>query len=150
MTVVEEALDPNAIVVNSSAKSKDEVLKELIHQLALAGKVSDEAGFLKDVYVRESEGVTGIGNGVSIPHGRSVSVSEPAVAIATLTTPVEWESLDDEKISIVILFAVTDSTEGAQDHLKMLSEFAKKLGDDDVLESLKAAQSVDEVIVAFE
>lgn len=150
MTLVEDALSPDSILVNSSATTKDAVLRELIHQLYLAGNVTDEAGFLKDVYVREGEGITGIGNGVAIPHGKSASVVKPAVAIATLTTPVEWESLDDEGITIVVLFAVTDTTEVAQTHLKMLAEFAKKLGDDDVLDRLKAAQSVTEVATAFE
>ncbi|MCW3779218.1 PTS sugar transporter subunit IIA [Levilactobacillus namurensis] len=150
MAVVQETLNPKAIIVNSMATSKDEVLKEMIHQLNLIGAVDDEEEFLKDVYVRESQGMTGIGNGVAIPHGKSVSVKDPAVAIATLDDPIEWESLDDQKIQIVVLFAVTDSPDGAQVHLKMLSEFAKKLGDDDVLDALKGANNIDEIVAAFD
>ncbi|KRL22369.1 phosphoenolpyruvate-dependent sugar phosphotransferase system, EIIA 2 [Lentilactobacillus kisonensis DSM 19906 = JCM 15041] len=147
---VKSSINPRTIIVNSSSKSKDEVLKEIIHSMHNAGNVSSEEGFLKSVYQRESQGITGIGNGVAIPHGQSESVVEPGVAIATLKDPIPWESLDDQKTKIVVLFAVPDNSEGAKLHLQLLAQFARKLGDDDVLASLKSAKNVQEITAAFE
>lgn len=147
---VKSSINPKTIVVNSNAQSKDEVLKEIIHYLYEAGNVNDESEFLKAVYKRESQGVTGIGNGVAIPHGQSSSVIDPGVAIVTLKHPIAWESLDDQKIKIVVLFAVSDNSEGAKLHLQLLAQFAKKLGNDEVLESLKSAEDVQEITEAFE
>ncbi|WP_137598005.1 PTS sugar transporter subunit IIA [Paucilactobacillus kaifaensis] len=144
------SINTQNILVNNDAKTKDEALRNIIHSLYLTGNVTDEELFLKDVYAREAEGVTGIGNGVAIPHGKGSSVVEPGFGIATLTDPIEWESLDDEKIKIVVLFAVSDSKEGAEQHLRLLSQFARKLGNDDVLAALKEAKNIDEVIEAFE
>ncbi|WP_461239803.1 PTS sugar transporter subunit IIA [Paucilactobacillus sp. N302-9] len=144
------SINTQNVLVNNDAKTKDDVLKAIIHSFYLTGNITDEAAFLSDVYDREAQGVTGIGSGVAIPHGKGKSVVEPGVAIVTLNEPIEWESLDDEKIKIVVLFAVTDSPEGAQEHLKLLSQFARKLGNDDVLKQLKQAKTVNDVIDSFE
>lgn len=144
------SINTQNILVNNDSKTKDELLRNIIHSLYLTGNVTDEELFLKDVYDREAEGVTGIGNGVAIPHGKGSSVVEPGFGIAILTDPIEWESLDDEKIKIVVLFAVSDSKEGAEQHLRLLSQFARKLGNDDVLAALKEANDVDKVLEAFE
>lgn len=147
---VKNSINPKTIIVNSNATTKDEVLKEIVHFMFQAGNINDEENFLQAVYKRESQGVTGIGNGVAIPHGQSGSVIEPGVAIVTLKTPIPWESLDDEKVKIVVLFAVSDDSEGSKLHLQLLAQFARKLGNDDVLRSLKTANDVQEVTAAFE
>ena len=49
-----------------------------------------------------------------------------------------------------MLFDVGDDSEGAKEHLKMLSMFAKKLGKDEVIETLLNAQSADDVVTSFE
>lgn len=60
--------------------------------------------------------MTGIGNLLAIPHGKSKSVQKPGVAIATLNNKVEWESLDNDGAQIVFLIAI--GTENSKDHLK--------------------------------
>ena len=42
-----------------------------------------------------------------------------------------------------------DDNEGAQEHLKLLSLFARKLGNDEVIEQLIQAKDADEVVAAF-
>lgn len=143
------ALDPRKIIVNSKSKNKKDVIKELTHLFFKQGDVSNEDDFLSDVYEREKEGPTGIGDLVAIPHGKGKSVVKPSVALATLSNEIPWESLDDAGARIVVLFAVTNDSEGSREHLKLLSEFAKKLGNDNVLEKLTKANTVSEIISAF-
>lgn len=144
------SINEKNILVNIDAKDKEDALKQLIHTFYETGNIQDESLFLTDVYAREAEGATGIGNGVAIPHGKGPTVKEPAVGIATLNYPIPWESLDDKKTQIVVLFAVTDSIEGAKEHLKVLSQFARKLGNDSALKNLKEAHTIQDIVNVFE
>ena len=58
---VKEILDKRVIDLDMNAKTKDEVIRHLAGLLHEAGYVDDLEGYIKDVYLRESEGITGIG-----------------------------------------------------------------------------------------
>jgi PTS system fructose-specific IIA component len=137
-------LDENIIFPMADYTSKEEVLHELSELLEKENYVRDASEFLTAVYEREKEGVTGIGNKLAIPHGKSESVQKPGVAIITLNNKVDWESLDDSGAQIVFLIAV--GTENSKDHLKLLSQIARKLGNDDIDTELLSAQKKEEII----
>ncbi|CAM2754867.1 MULTISPECIES: PTS sugar transporter subunit IIA [Streptococcus] len=146
---VVDAIDSKLVVTELDVSTKDDMLKVLIERLTVNGYVNDLDGFLKDVYKREAEGQTGIGNFVAIPHGKSVFVDKVGVAIGINQQEIPWESLDDNGAKVVILFAVGNDTEGAQEHLKLLSLFARKLGNDEIVNHLVNSKTVDDVINAF-
>ena len=125
------------------------MLRALANAFYQDGYIGDVDEFVKSVYEREAEGATGIGNHVAIPHGKSQTVKKNGVAIAILEHEIAWESLDDTGAKVVVLFDVGDDSEGAKEHLRMLSLFAKKLGKDSVIDALLKANSVDEVVAAF-
>ncbi|MBF7019776.1 PTS sugar transporter subunit IIA [Staphylococcus sp. 18_1_E_LY] len=137
-------LDENIIFPKADYTNKAEVLQELSELLEKESYVSDASEFLEAVYEREKEGVTGIGNLLAIPHGKSESVQKPGVAIITLNNKVDWESLDDSGAQIVFLIAV--GTENSKNHLKLLSQIARKLGNDDINTALLSAQKKEEII----
>ena len=110
---------------------------------------ADKDAFLKDIFFRESQGCTGIGNGIAIPHGKSPSVTKVGIAIAKLTNEIEWETLDGKGVKVILLFAVGDKTEDAQEHLKLLAQVAGKLGNDEIVEKLLKAESVEEIKSVF-
>lgn len=143
-------LDRKTIVTGLNANNKDEVIEVLANRFKEAGYIESVDDFVNAVYEREQEGATGIGNHVAIPHGKSETVKKNGVAIAILNNEIPWESLDDTGAKVVVLFDVGDDSEGAKEHLKMLSMFAKKLGKDEVIEKLLNAQSADDVVTSFE
>ena len=104
--------------------------------------------FLDDVYLRESEGITGIGNGIAIPHGKSKSVKKTTVAIAVLKNEIDWETLDEKGVKVVILFAVQD-TDATTTHILLLQQVAILLANDDFLDSLKEVSSIDQLYEIF-
>lgn len=143
-------IDPKTITPHMQAVDKADALKQLVNLLAETGYVTDVEGFLKDIYLREAEGMTGIGNYIAIPHGKSAHVQTIGVAIGVLDEEIPWETLDENGVKGIILFAVGNDTESAQEHLKMLSLFARKLGKDEVVDSLLNATTTDEIINAFQ
>lgn len=149
-TTVTSVIDRKTVLTHMTATNKEQALQQLASALNEAGYLTDTAGYIKDVYQRESEGSTGIGNYIAIPHGKSDSVSKIGVAIGILDQEIEWETLDDHGVKVIILFAVGSDNEGAKEHLKLLSLFARKLGRDAVVAALLDANTADDVKAAFE
>ena len=67
-----DVLDERIIDLNAEAANKEEVLTLLAGKLKDAGYIADVEAFKKDIYLRESEGTTGIGNYIAIPHGKVI------------------------------------------------------------------------------
>lgn len=57
------------------------------------------------------------------------------VAISILNYEIKRESFDDNGAKMVILFAVGGDCEGPQQHLQVLSEFARMLAKADVVQT---------------
>lgn len=146
---LQEILDPQVIKVGMKSKDKESVLIDLSNVLKNAGYIDDTMIFLKDIYDREAEGITGIGNYIAIPHGKSEAVKKVGVAIGILENEIEWESMDDNGVKVVILFSVNNDSNGAQTHLRLLSKVAQKLGNDEVVSHLIESKSVNDVIQSF-
>lgn len=149
MEQLEEVLDPRLIKLDLQANSKRDAIIQLSELLKAADYINDVPTFVKDIYLREKEGITGIGDGIAIPHGKSNYVTKVGVAIGILNTPVTWETLDGKDVNIVILFAVSNNTESARNQLKLLSLFAAQLGHDVVVQHLKHATTPEDVVAAF-
>ena len=101
-----QIINKSAVDVGYHAKDKDDALRHMIALLHKDGAVTDEEAFLKDVYAREAEGITGIGDAIAIPHGKSPVVARNCVAVCKLAAPIAWESIDDEPVELIVLFAV--------------------------------------------
>ena len=142
-------LNPQTIMTHLDVKSKAEALDALSELFVKAGIVTDKKEYLKDVYTREEIGETGIGNHIAIPHGRSRAVTAPGAAIAVLEHEIQWESLDDTGAKVVILFAVGTDDDAANDHLRLLAMFSKRLGNNALVRKLMEADTAADVIRIF-
>ena len=141
-------ISKDLLIVDSVSKSKQEVLLELAKLLEKKEYITNAVNFLDDVYLRESEGITGIGNGIAIPHGKSKAVKKTTVAIAVLKNEINWETLDEKGVKVVILFAVQD-TDATTTHILLLQQVAILLSNDNFLDSLKEVSSVDQLYEIF-
>lgn len=146
---VKEILDKRVIDLKMKAINKDEVIRHLAGLLQKAGYVEDLEGYIKDVYLREEEGITGIGGHVAIPHGKSEFVDKVGIAVGRTEQMVEWESYDEEPADLFFLFAVPSDSEGAKDHLRLIAELAGKLGNEAIMGKLQAASTYEDLLDAF-
>ena len=141
-------IDENRIDLELDVANKAEALDALADMLIKSGVLSSKEGFIKDVYLREAEGQTGIGGGIAIPHGKSKSVLKTSLAIGRTKKPILWESLDDEPIQCIILFAVRD-VDSTTVHVRLLGEVAGKLADEEIVEKLLTTKKPKEIISIF-
>lgn len=130
--------------------TKDEALRNLSKRLLHAGYISDVDQFVKDIYVREAEGPTGMGHKISIPHGKSSAVRKIGIAIGCCVQDVKWESCMSEDgyqdTNIIFLFCVSDDNNFAENHMKLLADLAGKLGNDNRVRKLQEVTSKSELI----
>lgn len=144
-----EILNEGIIDLDIEAANKDEVLHHLSGLLKKEAYINDVETFVQDIYLREAEGTTGIGNSIAIPHGKSSSVKNIGIAIGRTKKPIEWESIDDEPVSLIFLFCVSDNTEYARNHMLLLAEIATKLGNDERVERLKKVRNKADLIATL-
>lgn len=141
---LDKIVSEDLIIVGSNAKNKAEILNELSDVLKKNKYISDKNQFLSDLYDRENEGETGIGQGIAIPHGKSKAVIQTTIAVGVLNNSIEWETLDGGGVNVVIMFAVKD-TDVNTTHILLLQKVAILLANDSFIENIKQASSVDEV-----
>lgn len=144
-----EVLNEQNIFLEVEAKSKEELIEFLAEKLYIAGKLSNKDIFIEDIYKREAEGITGIENGLALPHGKSKGVKETTILIAKLKKAIEWETLDDSPVDLVVLFAVRLEDKN-EVHLKLLSRIAGNLSEEENIEEIKKSTDKTQIIKILE
>jgi PTS system fructose-specific IIA component len=142
---IADVVSENLMLMEMETKNKDETLDALISLLYKNKCIDDIADFKKDVIARENEGMTGIGEGVAIPHGKSDSVKITTIAIGTVKDEIEWESLDEKPVKVIILFAVKN-TEANTLHIKLLQKVAILLADEEFLEKMRETKTTGQMM----
>ena len=146
-------LNPAIIDLSVEGTTKDEVLRNLAQVLLRNGYIDDVEQFVSDIYEREAEGPTGMGEGISIPHGKSTAAKKIGIAIGRTVNPIRWESsMEDDgwqESRLIFLFCVFVDTEFAANHLMLLSQLAGKLGNEARIARLNQCQTADEIIAAI-
>ncbi|EUJ44800.1 PTS 2-O-a-mannosyl-D-glycerate transporter subunit IIABC [Paenilisteria rocourtiae] len=138
-----EFVKKGLVAVNQSFATRDEAIQFLADKLDAQGVLSDRERFVADVYERESQSVTGMENGLAIPHAKSTSVKQATFAAVTLREPIDdWPSLDpNNKVNLIFLLAIPDTT--ADTHLAILAELATRLVDEDYRARLLTSKTED-------
>ena len=145
-----DILNADIIDLNVQGETKDEVLRYMANVLLENGYINDVDVFVKDIYEREAEGPTGMGSHISIPHGKSNSVTRNGIMIGKTVNPIRWESSmsDDgfQDTHLIFLFCVSADAEFARNHMMLLSELAGKLGNDVRVTKLSGASTKEEIM----
>ena len=77
---ITDLLDVKSISLDLAPKSKSEALDMAVELMVKSGKINDKEAYRKQVYLREEESTTGIGEGIAIPHGKCDAVDKPGLA----------------------------------------------------------------------
>lgn len=81
--------------------------------------------------------------GIAMPHARpEQGVVRPGVALITLREPVEFGSPENDPVDLVVAFTAVDKTA----HVKVLQQLATLLGNASAVESIRAADTDDELV----
>ncbi len=141
---ITELLDARSIELHGSPASKQEALDQMIELMCKSGRINNKEAYKKQVYLREEESTTGIGEGIAIPHGKCAAVSRPGLAAMVIPSGVDFDSLDGEPVHLIFLIAAPDTKDNV--HLDVLSKLSVLLMDEVFVDRLKHAQTVEEFL----
>lgn len=139
-------IEPHEIDLNFPFRSK----KRLFEQLAI--KIGNNAKQVRTIYdclvKREKIGVTSLGNGVAMPHGKCLQEKEVKIHIIVLNKPVNYESIDGSKVQLIIGIIFPNKTENSHNYLlKHIGSIFKKHRVFREIINAKTAQEVHKIIL---
>lgn len=110
------------------------------------GIIQSSEAFINDLYIRETQGSTYMGNFVAIPHGLSEEVSQSSLAICVLDEPIEYNSYGETGlVKYVFMFAI-EKTKAGTTYLKMLSNLARLLANEGFMKELTNAKYPEDIL----
>ena len=139
---ITDLLDSRSVMLGAAPSDKKQTLEQAVALMVKSGKIADEEAYKKQVFAREEESTTGIGEGIAIPHGKCDAVTKPGLAAMVIPGGVDFESLDDEPVTLLFLIAAPNTKDNV--HLDVLSKLSVMLMDEEFTARLRAAKSVDE------
>lgn len=123
----------------------DDLIRQAATTLDEAGRIVDKELFVHDLYAREREGSTYMGNGIAIPHTRSAGVSDASVCIYRLAAPMRYVSHGEEgEVDKVFVIAMPEGS--GDEHLRVLAKLARSLVNKELLTAFERARRNDEVV----
>ncbi|TQS75281.1 PTS fructose transporter subunit IIA [Ornithinibacillus gellani] len=135
---ITELLGRDTIILALESDTKEAVIGELAQRLDEAGKLTDVDLFQQEIWKREQQGSTGIGEGVAIPHAKTNAVKVPAIVFGRSKQGIDYEALDQQPSHLFFMIA---ATEGANnEHLDTLARLSSMLMDPDFRKKLLEAK----------
>lgn len=114
---ITDLLDKRSIAFDKNPANKQETLDMAVDLMCASGKINDTEAYRKQVYLREEESTTGIGEGIAIPHGKGDCVSKPGLAAMVIKNGVDFDSLDGEPVTLLFLIAAPNTEDNV--HLEV-------------------------------
>ena len=141
---ITDLLDKRSISLNETPKTKSEALDRIIDLMVASGKINDREAYREQVYAREEESTTGIGEGIAIPHGKCDAVTKPGLAAMVVKDGVEFDALDGQPVTLMFLIAAPNTKDNV--HLDVLSKLSVLMMDEVFADALRNAKSADEFL----
>ena len=141
---ITDLLDKRSISLDAAPIDKKATLDMAVELMAKSGKLMDVEQYRAQVYAREEESTTGIGEGIAIPHGKCDAVKTPGLAAMVIKNGVDYDSLDGEPVTLLFLIAAPNTKDNV--HLDVLSKLSVMLMDENFTTSLRNAKSVEEFL----
>lgn len=133
------------VFVSEDFASRDEALSFVSNQAVKAGVAKDADAVMNAFLAREAEGTTGMMEGFAIPHAKSDAISEAAVIVVKDESGVTgWDTMDGAPVNVAIALLIPGAQAGTT-HLKILSQVAEALMDEDFRATVKGSTDAVEI-----
>ena len=141
---ISDLLIKDRINLDVQSSDKTGIIRELAKLHESTGVLNDYEGYVNALMAREAQSSTGIGEGIAIPHAKTESVKEPALAMGRKKEGIEYDSLDGEPATLFFMIAAPDGANNT--HIETLARLSQLLLDDDFKAALENAATADEVV----
>jgi PTS system nitrogen regulatory IIA component len=137
--LLEEIINPDAVLCNAHARSKKHCL-EILGELLVRSQPDIAAeDIFERLIERERLGCTSLEAGVAFPHCRVEGIDHCIAAMIKLSEPIDFDATDGEPVDLV--FGLMVPTEVTESHHADIAMITNLLGNADVRSKLREATS---------
>lgn len=90
---------------------------------------------------------TGVGKGLGIPHAKINGIDRNFAVFARLKKPLDYGSIDDQKVNLVFLLIGPDGQSST--HIKLLSRISRLMNNDHFRSAILSAGSAEEILEIY-
>ncbi|MBN1619947.1 PTS sugar transporter subunit IIA [candidate division WOR-3 bacterium] len=123
-------------------REKNEIMEKLLSKIPKENFKNFEE-VKKELLKREELMSTGIGLGIAFPHIGSVNVDKMSVSVGILKNGVEWGSIDEKPVKIVIL--IVYPSKKRTEYLTLISKLSSVLKEDMNRNRIEVSQDSEEI-----
>lgn len=145
-----DGINPEKDPAKELVRLKEEVMDELTDLFMVTGQVRNRAKFRHDLVSREHKASTAIGNGLALPHVRSMQPKQFCMIFARSREGVEYEAPDNEPVHIFFGMAAPSYDENASsEYLQVYKWIARCFKEEDWLPGALLAAGDEHEIIAI-
>ncbi|MBC8108450.1 MAG: phosphoenolpyruvate--protein phosphotransferase, partial [Anaerolineae bacterium] len=133
------------LMLESTATSKAEAIKEMTDALWLAGRANSPHLVEEAVWQREDIYSTGFGFGFALPHCKSEQMTANSIVVAKLATPVAWGSTDQQPVDVIFLVAMRASSYG-KEHMRVFAQLSRMVMREEFRDRVREIADAQELI----
>ena len=134
-------------VTDLKSSTKEGAIMELVALAAKSPAVADAEKLQEAIFEREGIMSTGIGLGIAIPHAKIPSVTDFVVAIGRAPQGIDFVSLDQKPVRILVLIA--GPSQEQQRYLEILAGVTLRLKSEEVRSAVLESESPEDLIGAL-
>ena len=148
MTFVQH-LQEESVLINPIAGDKWILLDQIVASLSKSGGIPLQLRHvaLEALVAREKNLSTGMEDGIAVPHAALEGLESLSCGIAILPQGLEFDSLDGKPARIVVTLLVPRDKK--LEHLRVLTDVARRLGEPAFREKLLLAKNEREVLALW-
>src|SRR5690625_1011145 len=141
---ITKLLTKDTIHLALKGTTKPEAIDELVTLLDQADILNDKDIFKNEIFNREKQSTTGVGDGIAIPHAKTKAVKQPAIAFGRSIDGIDYEALDGQPSHLIFMIA---APEGANDtHLQALARLSTILMREEIRQQLLEAETKEDIL----
>jgi fructose PTS system EIIBC or EIIC component len=145
MTRIRETLLPDHVLLNLTARSRDEAVQQLIESLRSDTRVTKWQEFSQALRRRDAAGKMKLEYGLTIPHIRTAAVTKMVMAFGRLAVPVQET---DGPIRFLVLVGIPETMDS--EYLRLIGTLMRVFRNDNLRDKLRSAEKPAQIIDIFE
>ncbi len=126
--------------------NKEEAIKYVTDTLELDQRTGNRVELERDFWRREAVYSTGLGHGFAVPHCKTAHIKANSIGVFRLQAPIEWQSIDDKPVDVVIAMTIRDGGEAADTHMRIFSQLARLIMHEEFREGLRAIPDKNDMV----
>ncbi len=141
---LKNTISADVIKIPLSAKTKPDIIHELVEILTKSGKIKNTELVYNHVMARENKRSTGLEKGVAVPHAKTPEVSSIVIAVGIAPNGIDFEAIDHQPSRLFFLLLAPPDQSGP--HLEALAEIARICKSDETVNAIIHAATPQEVL----